>query len=1261
MTKLAWLTDEGSVDEWGIRDVAGPHALRERIRGAKSLAVAIAIWAVIGAMIPAAVGQLPAVETVKRIEIKQPAGEVKAFASEPMVQNPTSVVVDSRGRVWVTEGLNYRLWIKAQQKNFKRVAGADRIKILEDTDGDGSADRVTVFAENIFPVPMGLAIEEHWEDGEYRGCRVFVGNSPNLLVLEDRDGDDRADHREPLLAGFRGVDSDHGIHGLQLGIDGWLYFTVGDTRYGVNQNGPDEPTFDVTDRSGRRLTSSRYGTVCRVRPDGTQMEVLAHRLRNDYEVCVDSFGHRFLSDNDDDGQRGCRICWVLPGGNYGYRMPGARLHSAEEMPGIVPKIAGTGNGSPGGLLVYEGGSFQFPDSSTLLEVDAGTRQINLFPLKVNGSAFRTKASVWLAGTDDWFRPIDLDVAPDGSIYLCDWYDAGVGGNRVSDQTTGRIYRIAPAGVAPTVQAWNRATLEGAIEGLKSPNRTAQILARTLLLEQAEAAEQPLIRMLNSKTPHLRARALWVLSAMKSGRQRHVVAALKDEDPLMRELALKALTEDPSRDSVVVWPDGAPPPARAVAWLQHVLPLAGDSSPLVRRQLLVGLRHVPTRQAETALIELALAWDGRDRFYLEALRLALVDREPELIVKLFARLLDRGATSDLAVGDPLAIPPYYPTSANDAYLRPEERLPLSSPVTCLSGIAWSLQRPEAIEVLKLVYRDRRRTADERTAIESALVRISGAASGMVLVESLESSRSDGERRRLLLLLARHVRGPWKELSQSPRLAGAVEQSLQSPQLQVAAVELAGAARLVSQRDRLRDWIHDADVDMTLRAASLEALQDIDRAAALEISRRYLQEAGSGAQHSQLAEVAIALVGRSGTAGEVELAKMVVSESLPDNLRRQVVLGLSRTLTGSNRLLSLIQREKLDEHWSEVALQMLANHPHHRIKQQARDELIRRGGATRRLVDFDTVLALSGDSASGQRVFFRAAAGSTACGACHRVRGIGQWVGPDLSTIGQKYGKRELLFHIAEPSAVINHNYSGSLLLMEDGRVLSGIVVAEDARRIVLKTTQGERLELDPEEVEQRKPLAESVMPGNLCDSLTDQQLADLLAFLSRLRTAVVEVRSVRVLGPVSSRTMLATDRAVDLSAAVRTETGESRRWRRLEGDREGRLRLPAASGSSTEEFGWLAVPVRSESPQRVEIVLYTEESARAFLGSRSIQLTPYHGTSSRDAGLNQPVAMRAVTDLPAKSTVLWLRVPLDAGGNSAVITLVPQRADELHVN
>ena len=304
-------------------------------------------------------GQVSPDASARRLKVG-PGLEVTLWASEPMLANPTNIDIDSRGRVWVTEGLNYRL-SRGRNGRFHRDETADKIKILEDTDGDGKADKVTVFADRIFPVPMGIAVEEQYnQDGSYKGCRVYVGNSPDLLVFEDNDGDDKADNRYPLLTGFGGVDSDHGVHGMVLGLDGKLYFTHGDGCCSVQHDHSErQQNFDVIDKSGRHVWTDQLANTLRVNRDGTQFEIICDRQRNNYETSLNSFGNIFTSDNDDDGNRGCRVIWAMDGGHYGYHTPGSPRHWGEEVPGNVPKLVGTGNGSPCGIMVYEGRSAAF--------------------------------------------------------------------------------------------------------------------------------------------------------------------------------------------------------------------------------------------------------------------------------------------------------------------------------------------------------------------------------------------------------------------------------------------------------------------------------------------------------------------------------------------------------------------------------------------------------------------------------------------------------------------------------------------------------------------------------------------------------------------------------------------------------------------------------------------------------------------------------------------------------------------------------------
>src|SRR5690349_3121248 len=206
-----------------------------------------------------------------------PGLEVKLWAAEPMLSNPTDMAVDERGRVWVVEGVNYR----RTQRNLPDIRPeGDRIVILEDTNQDGKADNAKVFDQNPqIRVPLGIAV---------LGDKVYVSQAPEIIVYT-KDANDKILKKEVLLSGFNGIDHDHGLHAIQFGPDGKFYFNQGNTG------------FDVTDKSNKRQfmlapaaggggggnqgnapapatppTGPGFyqGVVFRVNPDGTNLEVL---------------------------------------------------------------------------------------------------------------------------------------------------------------------------------------------------------------------------------------------------------------------------------------------------------------------------------------------------------------------------------------------------------------------------------------------------------------------------------------------------------------------------------------------------------------------------------------------------------------------------------------------------------------------------------------------------------------------------------------------------------------------------------------------------------------------------------------------------------------------------------------------------------------------------------------------------------------------------------------------------------------------------
>jgi putative membrane-bound dehydrogenase-like protein len=1141
-----------------------------------------------------------------------------------MLSNPTNIDVDSRGRVWVTEGLNYRL-TRAGNRRFHRIEEADRIKILEDTDGDGKADKVTVFADRIFPVPMGIAVEERYDkDGKYRGCRVFIGNSPDLLVLEDTDGDDKADKRYPLLTGFGGVDSDHGVHGMTLGFDGKLYFTHGDGCCSVQHDHSERPqNFDVIDKGGRHVWTDQLANTLRVNRDGTEFEIICDRQRNNYETSLNSFGNIFTSDNDDDGNRGCRVIWAMDGGHYGYKTPGSPRHWGEEVPGNVPKIVGTGNGSPCGIMVYEGELLPADYHGAVLEVDAGTRQVNFFPLTRKGAAFRTEYKVFLGSDDPWFRPVDACSAPDGSVFVADWYDAGVGGHAFSDQTTGRIYRVAPRGHRSVKPGPNFATIEGLIAALRSPNIATADAARRGLIERvtfergevpAELAALGTLAMPGHRDID-RARAIWTAQGIaERGRVPNPlpILLLRDPDPRFRELAVRMLGRD-CRDNghvAMMHDQSKTPPRPAEPHLRELLPMAGDPDAGVRRELILAFRNLSTDQVGDALLKLAASWDGQDRWYLEVLGLALEKREGDYLSKVF----DGSLFGDLDLersgrSGQVALPPYFPVDRNEAFLSAGTP---DLPATALSktlGLAWRLHTREALPLLERVS-PYLRTPELQQAGDDILDRMKDPGTAEV-VASLAGRVDDPLRRSgLYAMLARRLAGEWRAAHERPRLVQLIAESLNNPEVRLQGIVMAAATRDGRYRGMLEGFARDAKLPVEVRVAAVEAI------GALPITPNRVPEqlvaaVRGKASSDPVAEAAVrAMAQHSGAQGR--LADILTARDYPLGLRREALRGLAGLQDGGSRVLELAKAGKLPEDLKNDATTLLYSSPVRSVRETAAKVLpLPKMAGGRPLPPIGELIRREGDAERGRQVFFRA--GTNSCGGCHRVQGRGQWVGPDLSTIGVKYGRDELIRSILSPSAAIGSNFRSVVVALADGRVLTGLPVEETADRLLLKTAAGERVVVPTGSIEERRTSDVSLMPDGLAQALTEGELVDLIAYLSTLRRPVAIAGQYHVLGPIAESGTFTTPRVhptekVDLDATIDDGRGHNLTWRRVNANAEGIVDLSAliAGDSKLGSFVYLYAPLASPVAQRARLVLDAPAEAAAWVNGKPVDLTATGG-------------------------------------------------------
>src|SRR4051794_848022 len=525
--------------------------------------------------------QAPLAPAESMKHISTPGGfRVELFAAEPDIIKPIAITWDDRGRAWIAETVDYPNEMQPPGE------GHDRIKICEDTDGDGKADKFTIFADRL-SIPTSLV---HANGG------LVVAQAPDMLFLQDTDGDDRADVRKVLFSGWGTRDTHSGPSNMRLGLDGWIYLTVGYSG------------FDGT-VGGQSLSFKQ--AVLRFKADGSRLEMLTPTSNNTWGVGLDETGEVVYSTANGEHSSYVGIPNRVFESVRGWLGKGnAKMADHQNMHPLT-KIRQVdvfgGFTAAAGHAVYTARQFPKWFWNRVAFVNEPTGHlVHMDLLERQGSGFVARDRFNLfASTDEWTSPIAAEVGPDGTVWVLDWYnyivqhnptplgfDTGKGNAYVTplrDKTHARIYRVinetSPLGKTYDVASGKPDVL---LSALRSDNMFWRLRAEWKLVERGKKDVVPgLVALVDEKKTDgigeapAALHALWALHGLDAldGSEKTASTAL--------ERALRHPAPGVRRGAVTTLPRTAESVASILG-----AGLLRDESPAVRRAALLALGEMP---------------------------------------------------------------------------------------------------------------------------------------------------------------------------------------------------------------------------------------------------------------------------------------------------------------------------------------------------------------------------------------------------------------------------------------------------------------------------------------------------------------------------------------------------------------------------------------------------------------------------------------------------------------------------------------------
>ncbi len=969
---------------------------------------------------------LPPEESIKHFVT--PGGfEIKLFASEPDIVNPICMAWDEQGRLWIAESVDYPNDIQPPGK------GNDRITICEDTDGDGRADKFTIFADKL-SIPTSLTFS--------RGG-VIVHQAPQTLFLKDTNGDDQADVRKVLFEGWSTGDTHAGPSNLQYGLDNWIWGMQGYAGF----NGK-------VGQEHHRFSMGFY----RFKPDGSQLEFLRSTNNNTWGIGFSEEGIVFGST----ANRNPSVYMPIPN-RYYEQVRGwsasrlgtiADTHLFQPITKKVRQVDQHGGyTAAAGHALYTARTYpkEYWNRTSFVCGPTG-HLVGTLVIRQGGANFKSRyAFNLLAGDDEWSAPIMAEVGPDGNVWVIDWYNyiiqhnptpvgfkTGKGNayiNKLRDKKHGRIYRVVYKKSQTSALSLKDATPEKLVETLTHPNMLWRKHAQRLLIERGELDVVPALVQLAShqQTDEIglnvgAIHALWTLQGLGALRGNHPQATRVVVDCLRHPSA------GVRRNAALLLPQchGTKPGQITSAGLLN------DADPQVRLASLLALADFSPSEAEVAVALVEMLQESEnfnDRWLLDAATSAAAAHDVDFLIAL-SRNQENPQPSQVTKIAGIVAEHLARGKEGDSLLQVLKALPAASPELAegiITGLAKGWPRGQKLQL------------DENA--------------DKALAQLLKKS-SPGSRAQLVKLASTWGSGNLENYTR----------------------EIVSSFLATLQNTKL------SDQDRVTAARQLVSFRPDDSQVVTD-----LMELLSPQSTPTLVSGVIDSLGES-RADNVgpELVKRL-PQMTPTGKAAALRVLLSRP-EATRVLLEGIEKQRIS--LGELTLdqkQSLATHPNPQIASRAK-KLIAQGGGLPS-PDRDKVLRelmpltkKEGDAKLGKLVFEKH------CAKCHVHSSKGQNIGPDLTGMAV-HPKAELLTHIIDPSRSVEGNYRIYTVATLEGKVLSGLLASETKTTIELIDTEAKKHVVQRQDIDQLIASPRSLMPDGFEKQIPQQELVHLLTFLT----------------------------------------------------------------------------------------------------------------------------------------------------------------------